>query len=270
MPPPPVSPYGEVSRQLADNRRKAIAAVALTPLPPAAVVALVVGAVAGWWLAPIVLVAITVLAAGFLWRAAAGRALSLLRAQPLDRTSREAARLHNLVDGLCVVAGLPRPRILVVPEAGLNALAVGTSPEAAALVVTSGLVAGLSRIEMEGVVAHELSHIRRGDALVAAVATVTAGPLASVWPALGARAVAALLDGREEPADAAAVGLTKFPPALASALDRMRDHRIAAGHPVIDPLWDVAPSPSGTGRDAVVSALGANRVEERIELLSEL
>jgi len=259
-----------MSRQAADNRRKAIAAVVLAPFWPALVIAVVLGAVVGWWLAPVVLVALTLGGAAWLWRAAETRALSVLGAAPLGRTGREAARLHNLVDGLCVVAGLPTPRVLVVQDEGLNALVVGTSPETAALVVTSGLVVGLSRIEMEGVVAHQLSHIRRGDALVAAVAAVTVGPLASVWSGLGARAAAALLDHREEATDAAAVGLTKFPPALASALDKMREHRVAPRNPRIDPLWDVAPQAPGSGPDPVLGALTANRVEERIEALTEL
>jgi heat shock protein HtpX len=270
MPPPPVSPYGEVSRQAAHNRHKAIVAVLAAPLLPALVVAVVLGALIGWWLAPVVLVGLILAGAAWLWRAAATRALSVLAAAPLNRTSREAARLHNLVDGLCVVAGLPRPRVLVVDDEGLNALVVGTTAETTALVVTSGLVVGLSRIEMEGVVAHQLSHIRRGDALVAAVAAVTVGPLAAVWANLGARAAAALLDGREEATDAAAVGLTKFPPALASALDKMGEARVAPRHPAIDPLWDVAPQLSGFGRDQLVAALSANRVEERIAALREL
>ena len=270
MPPPPVSPYGEVSRQAADNRRKAILAVLGAALLPALVVALLVGALVEWWLAPVLLVALTLAGAAGLWRAAATRALSMLDAVPLNRSTREAARLHNLVDGLCVVAGLTRPRVLVVDEEGMNALVVGTTAETAALVVTSGLVSGLSRIEMEGVVAHQLSHIRRGDALVAAVAAVTVGPLASFWSSLGARATAALLDDREEATDAAAVGLTKFPPALAGALEKMREHRVAPRNTTVDPLWDVAPRPSGLGADTVVAALTANRVEERIEALSEL
>lgn len=270
MPPPPPSPYGELSRQVADNRRKAMAAVLLAPLLPALVVAVVIGALVGWWLAPILLVGLMVAGAAWLRRAAATRALSVLDASPLHRAGREAARLHNLVDGLCVVAGLPRPRVLVVDDDGMNALVVGTTAETAALVVTSGLVVGLSRIEMEGVVAHQLSHIRRGDALVAAVAAVIVGPLASVSSGLAARAAAALLDGREEPTDAAAVGLTKFPPALATALDKMREHRVSARHPAIDPLWDIAPKAAGSGSDQVVGALVANRVEDRIEALSEL
>jgi Zn-dependent protease with chaperone function len=123
---------------------------------------------------------------------------------------------------------------------------------------------------MEGVVAHQLSHIRRGDALVGAVATVTAAPLASMLPALGAKLTAVLIDGREEPTDAAAVGLTKFPPGLASALEKMRDHPIDRGHPAVDPLWEVPPAVPDSRRGGVLAVLTANRVEDRIQALREL
>lgn len=270
MPPPPVSPYGEVSRQAANNRRRAVTAVLVAPVLPALVLAVVLGALLAWWLAPLVLVVLTLAGAAWLWRAASTRPLVRLGATPLGSATRRSARLHNLVDGLCAVAGLPRPRVLVLADDGMNALVVGTSADTAALVVTQGLVEGLSRIEMEGVVAHQLSHIRRGDALVGAVAAVTAGPLVAWWPALGSRAAAALLDGREEPADAAAVGLTKFPPGLAAALDKMAEHRIASRHPTLDLLWDVSPIPPTSRRDVLTAALGSNRVEDRVGALREL
>ena len=271
-PPPAVSPYEVLSRQAVANRRRARVAVGLTGALPALVVAVVIGAVLGWWLAPILLIVLTAVAAAGLWRLGPGMALRGLELHPLAPIGREAARLHNLVDGLCAVAGLPKPRLMVLDDASANCLVVGTRPEDTSLVVTSGLLPALSRIEMEGVVAHQLSHIRRGDALVGAAAAVTVAPLSGLLPSLGARTTAWLLGGREPPTDVAAVGLTKFPPGLAGALDKMSSLRTAPSSPRLDLLWDVAPASAapkartgGTGRPRP-----GDSVEDRISALREL
>ncbi len=271
-PPPAVSPYEVLSRQAVTNRRRARLAVGLTAAVPSLVLAVILGAGLGWWLAPIVLVVLTVAGAGGLWRLGPGVALRGLDLRPLEPIGREAARFHNLVEGLCAVAGLPKPRLLVLDDPSANCLVVGTRAEDTSLVVTNGLLPALSRIEMEGVVAHQLSHIRRGDAVVGAAAAVTVAPLTGLLPSLGDRATAWLLGGREAPADVAAVGLTKFPPGLATALDKMNSFRTAPSSPRLDLLWDVAPAPaSGSGRPGRAGpGRPGNSVEDRISALREL
>ena len=69
-------------------------------------------------------------------------------------------RYHNLVEGLCVSAGLPKPELYVIDDDAPNSFATGRNPDHAAIVVTTGLLEKLSRMELEGVLAHELAHIR--------------------------------------------------------------------------------------------------------------
>ena len=271
-PPPAESPYEVLSRQAVANRRRARSAVGLTAALPSLVLSVVVGALLGWWLAPIVLVGLTATGSAWLWRLGPRVALRDLDLSPLAPIGREAAGLHNLVEGLCAVAGLPKPRLLVFDDPSANCLVVGTRAEDTRLVVTSGLLLALSRIEMEGVVAHQLSHIRRGDAVVGAAAAVSVAPLTALFPSLGARATAWLLGGREVPTDVAAVGLTKVPPGLASALEQMSSLRTAPSSPRLDLLWDIAPEPPAeVGRPGRTGLRRpGNSVEDRISALREL
>ncbi|MGD9798090.1 MAG: M48 family metalloprotease, partial [Acidimicrobiia bacterium] len=89
------------------------------------------------------------LAAAWAWAGAEARVLRVLGARPVGAT--EEPGLHNLTEALCAVAGLPKPGLHVVDDEALNALAVGRDPRRAALVVTTGLLASLERIELEGV-----------------------------------------------------------------------------------------------------------------------
>jgi heat shock protein HtpX len=90
--------------------------------------------------------------------------LRISRAQPV--TPEQEPRLHNLIDGLCIAAGMPKPAVYVIPEVAPNAFATGRDPEHASIAVTRGLLDMLNRVELEGVLAHELSHIRNRDMLV--------------------------------------------------------------------------------------------------------
>ena len=90
-------------------------------------------------------------------------ALSMSHARPADPTTH--ARLHNLVEGLCIAAGLPKPRIYVIDDDAPNAFATGRDPRHAAVAVTTGLMDKLTRIELEGVLAD--TGAARRDALVA-------------------------------------------------------------------------------------------------------
>ena len=94
--------------------------------------------------------------------------------RPSDES--EHPRLHNLVDGLCATMGLPRPTICIVDSPLPNAMAVGRDPATALLVVTSGLDQSLALVELEGVLAHELVHVKRRDTLVAGLAVMVTAP----------------------------------------------------------------------------------------------
>lgn len=105
-------------------------------------------------------------------------ALAVSRARPADGP--EHRRYHNLVEGLCIAAGLPKPRLYVVDDPAPNAFATGRNPDHAAVAVTTGLLATMNRVELEGVLAHELSHIKNYDILVQTVAVVAVGAVALI------------------------------------------------------------------------------------------
>jgi heat shock protein HtpX len=106
-----------------------------------------------------------------------------------ELTPAEAPDLHQMVQGLASRAGLPMPRLYLLPEEAPNAFATGRSPSKGAVAVTAGLLRALDREEVEAVIAHELGHIRNRDTLIMSVAAMLAGALsmlanAAMWGAL--------------------------------------------------------------------------------------
>ena len=95
------------------------------------------------------------------------------RARPV--THEEEPRLHNIVEGLALAAGIPKPGVYVVPEQAPNAFATGRDPEHSSVAVTQGLLDMMDRVELEGVVAHELSHVRDHDILVGTIVATLVG-----------------------------------------------------------------------------------------------
>jgi heat shock protein HtpX len=83
--------------------------------------------------------------------------------------------LYRLVENLCITAGLPTPKIYIIDDTAPNAFATGRDPEHAVIAVTQGLLQKLDRSELEGVIAHELSHIGNRDILLATLVTVMVG-----------------------------------------------------------------------------------------------
>lgn len=83
--------------------------------------------------------------------------------------------LYRLVENLCITAGLPLPKIYIIQDPAPNAFATGRNPEHAAIAFTTGILGKLEKNELEGVVAHELSHIGNRDILIATVATILVG-----------------------------------------------------------------------------------------------
>ena len=90
-------------------------------------------------------------------------------------TAEEEPRLHNIVEGLSIAAGIPKPRVHVVPEQAPNAFATGRDPEHSSIAVTRGLLDTMNRVELEGVIGHELAHVVDRDILVGTVVATLAG-----------------------------------------------------------------------------------------------
>jgi heat shock protein HtpX len=101
--------------------------------------------------------------------------LAMYRAQPVDEAS--APGLYRIVRGLVTRAGLPMPRVYIIPEEAPNAFATGRNPQHAAIAVTEGILRIMSEDEIEGVLAHELSHVQNRDTLIMAIAATLAGAI---------------------------------------------------------------------------------------------
>lgn len=98
-------------------------------------------------------------------------------AQPLDESQRE---LHGMVEELAMKAGIPKPELYLMDSDTPNAFATGRNPEKAVVCVTSGLLQHLSKDEVEGVLAHEVSHIKNRDTLIQSVAGVLGGAISII------------------------------------------------------------------------------------------
>lgn len=103
----------------------------------------------------------------------------VLKMNGAQEVKREENReIYNLVENLCITAGLPVPKIYIIEDASPNAFATGRNPEHAVVALTTGLIEILDRSELEGVIAHELSHIGNRDILLGTVVTVLVGFIA--------------------------------------------------------------------------------------------
>jgi heat shock protein HtpX len=178
-------------------------------------------------------------------------ALAMYRARPVTRE--ELPRVYQVVERLTQRVGIPMPKIFVIPNESPNAFATGRNPSHASIAVTQGILNLLSDEELEGVLAHELSHVRNRDILISSIAATLAGAITvlarmAMWGAMfggyGGRdrdrggglgalfmiilaPIAAMLiqfavsRSREYAADATGAHLTGNPYALASALRKL-------------------------------------------------
>jgi heat shock protein HtpX len=241
-------------------------------------------------------------------------ALAMSHARPAD--PHEYARYHNLVEGLCIAAGLPKPRLYVIEDQAPNAFATGRNPRHAAVAVTTGLLEKLNRVELEGVLAHELSHIKNYDLLVSTLAVTMVGVVALLsdfslrflwWGGPrhrndrsgghgGPAAILAVLGfvlllvtplaarlmqfavsrRRESLADVSGVALTRYPPGLISALEKLKEDTtvVHSSSRATAHLWIESPlarTPE-EGRLARLNRLFDTHppLEERIQALKEL
>jgi heat shock protein HtpX len=117
--------------------------------------------------------------AWYSWRHGPDRVLAATGAwELLEPATEEHKRLRNVVEEMAIASGLPRPRIWIVPDQDPNAFATGRDPSSAHVAVTEGLLQQLSRDELQGVVAHEMAHIRNLDVRLMTLLAATVGTIA--------------------------------------------------------------------------------------------
>ena len=104
-----------------------------------------------------------------------GDRLVLASTRAKEVSAEEEPRLHNIVEGLAIAAGVPKPRIYVVPEQAPNAFATGRDPQHSSVAVTQGLLDMMNRVELEGVVGHEMSHVLDRDILLGTIVATLVG-----------------------------------------------------------------------------------------------
>jgi heat shock protein HtpX len=120
-------------------------------------------------------------------------ALSMYGAKPVSRE--EAPRLYQMVEYLCSRAGIPMPKMYLIPSDSPNAFATGRNPQHASVAVTQGALRILDENELQGVLAHEISHVKNRDILISSIAATLAGAI--MWIANMARFAAFFGGGRD-------------------------------------------------------------------------
>lgn len=162
----------------AANRRTTWWLMAASFLLLAAVAIIVSYLLVGGAIAAVIGIGIAVVGTWGSYQASDRIAIATTGARPAD--PEEFQRLHNLVEEMAIAAGLPKPRVYVVDDPAPNAFATGKNPEHAAIAATTGLLDKLERSELQGVIAHEMAHIRNNDIRVMTVAVATAGAIALI------------------------------------------------------------------------------------------
>jgi heat shock protein HtpX len=214
--------------------------------------------------------------------------------------------LNDTVEGLAIAAGIPKPDVYVMPSSELNAYATGKDPEHSSIAVTQGLIDTLDRQELEGVIAHEISHIRNRDVQFMTLVAVLVGIagilshmiLRSYWyggrsrkrdknsgnlgiiiiavgfllaifaPILSRLVQMAVSRSREYLADASAAEMTRYPDGLADALEKLAEHN-RGGMKVSESVSHLFISdPNKTALDALYSTHPP--IEERVKRLREM
>lgn len=229
--------------------------------------------------------------------------LSMHGAHPVTRESHR--ELWNVVENLCITAGLPVPKLYVMDDPAPNAFATGRNKDHAAVAVTSGLLGMMERSELEGVIAHELSHIGNRDILLQTVVVVLVGFVtlladfflrSSLWGIGGDRDRDSRTQGimmivgivlsllaplfahliqlaisrrREYLADASGALLTRYPEGLASALEKIAGYGGAMRNVnrATAHMFIASPFGGGFGKKAATLFMTHPPAEERIKAL---
>ncbi|HEX2422755.1 MAG TPA: M48 family metalloprotease [Actinomycetota bacterium] len=301
--------------QIAANKRKTVllfvVAIAFTALIGYAIGFLFFqGGVVGVVLATILAVALS-LGSYF-----AGDRIVLASTGAREVAAEQEPRLHNIVEGIAIAAGVPKPRVYVVPEQAPNAFATGRDPEHSSIAVTQGLLDIMNRVELEGVIGHEMSHVLDRDILVGTVVATVVGAavlmseffmrswfwsggrmggrrdggdgggifmlvlfavgivLLILAPLAGQLIKLSVSRNREYLADAEGVLLTRYPPGLISALEKIRDapHAMRSANNATAHLWLEQPSRVPGQDTSTMEKLFSTHppIEERIQRLKEM
>lgn len=208
----------DVDTRIRSNLRRRRLLLAGAAGVPGAVIGVVLGVVVGLVPGAVTAVAVAAVVGIGVHRWANRYVLTVIGGRRIEGA--EVPRLANLVSGLCATCGVRPPDLWLVADPVPNACSVGTGTGRAALVVTSGLLDTLDTLELEGVVAHELMHLKSHDATVSEVAVVVLAPLVKITGRDGIihRAVG---KGREYRADQAAAAAVRSPRGLQRALESM-------------------------------------------------
>ena len=172
-------------------------------------------------------------------------------------SKKDAPEFYSIVESLSITAGLPMPKLYIINDSSMNAFAAGTNPENSVICATTGLLENMDKVEIEGVMAHEISHIKNYDirvsmAAVALTAVIwvlsdivlrfiflndddedSKNPIALILglffvlisPLLATITRLAISRQREFLADATAVSLTRYPDGLISALEKLKNNK---------------------------------------------
>ncbi|MEW6142784.1 MAG: zinc metalloprotease HtpX [Chloroflexota bacterium] len=247
-----MSIYSEISA----NQRRTWLLMALFIIMVAAVVEVAAWLLGGGYEAGVIALIASALFVVFSYYASSSIVLNISRATEVKHD--ENPDLYHIVENLCIGAGLPTPKIYIIDDTAPNAFATGRDPQRAVVVVTKGLLQKLDKLELEGVIAHELSHIRNYDIRVMTITVVLIGLVALIadvtlrltWFGAGRRrggdrgagaaimlAIAlialilapiaaqlihlAISRRREYLADASGALLTRYPEGLARALEKI-------------------------------------------------
>lgn len=235
----------------------------------------------------------------------AGSSIALWSAGAVELTDRaQFMTLWNAVENLAITAGIPRPRIFIVEDPSPNAFATGRDPQHASVAVTTGLLRILDKNELEGVLSHEMSHVKNFDTRLMILVAVLVGAIVMLgnWmfrgslfgrrrnsegggilmilgilfillaPLVGELIKLAISRKREYLADASGALLTRYPEGLASALEKIRDNAspIKSTSPATNHLWISDPKAKSLGEK--VSGLFSTHppINERIKLLRQM
>lgn len=181
--------------------------------------------------------------------------LKMNGAEPISK--KDAPEFYSIVESLSIAAGLPMPKLYIINDSSMNAFAAGTNPENSVICATTGLLENMDKVEIEGVMAHEISHIKNYDirvSMVAVALTAVIGVLSDIVlrfiflndddedsknpialilglffvlisPLLATITRLAISRQREFLADATAVSLTRYPDGLISALEKLKNNK---------------------------------------------
>ena len=224
--------------------------------------------------------------------------LSMVHARQIEKKE-DAPDLWNIVENLAITAGLPMPKLYIVDDPSPNAFATGRDKEHAAVAVHSGILQILNKAELQGVLAHELSHVGNRDTLISTIVVVLAGmvsilsniflrvrggrdrgnaaffiigiALAILAPIFATLIQLAISRKREFLADASGALLTRYPEGLASALEKISGSGVpstTAQH-ALSTLYISDPEHKGPGFFARLF-MTHPPMEERIRILREM